>query len=399
MSDVKSPDALEACRAEVAALRNLAGQTRSPALFGNSEALRVSRFLAHPVCSNVAAIALGSVKADDRPDRVAVARRLITAYKKALADEPRSPLRRQGEDIWTRILREELPPLLKHVEAENAESLAAYLLEFGASFVWFGGVTTAVDAFGLTRNPPLVALLYYDKLVSLAESLGILRHENPEQGPWGVNLKSDVATLIRQIEAEIGIGVLPPMGAVHTDGLVIPGGVLHYRHLTSLYAALQLPRAGAVCEYGGGLGICAMYARKLGLTDYTIYDLPISNLLSAHYLIHAIGAENVRLYGEEPRDNAVKILPYWDCLNAPDKRYATAFNQDSIPEIDDSLIEAFLREIRRTTQNVFVSQNHEAFHPRTVSQFTRRAGGYERLTRAKSWLREGYVDEVFRIVD
>jgi hypothetical protein len=34
-----------------------------------------------------------------------------------------------------------------------------------------------------------------------------------------------------------------------------------------------------------------------------------------------------------------------------------------------------------------------------VSQFTRRAGGYERLTRAKSWLREGYVDEVFRIVD
>jgi hypothetical protein len=339
------------------------------------------------------------VKADDRPNRIAVAQRLIVAYHKALADEPSSPLRRKGEDIWTRILRDELPPLLKHVEERNALRLADYLLDFSATRVWFGGITTAVDHYGWTRDPTLVAILYYDKLVCLAESLGLLQLENPEQGPWGENLKSDVVALVRQIEAEIGIALAPPMGAVHTDGLAIPGGILHYRHINSLYAALKLPRSGAVWDFGCGLGLCALYARRLGVKDYTIFDLPISNLLAGHYLIHAIGGEHVSLHGEEQRAGTIKVLPYWDCLKTQDKEFAATLNQDSLPEIDDSLVDAFLRDIRRSTAGVFISLNHEAFHPRTVRHFTQRVGGFRPLSRTKSWIREGYVDEAFAIAD
>lgn len=397
MPDVEPADALAACQAQMTSVRKLIAHTRSPALFGRAESMNVDRVLAHALRSAVAPISFGSVKADNRPNRIAIAQRLIVAYRKALADEPSSPLRRKGEDIWTRILRDELPPLLKHIEEGNALRLADYLLEFGATRVWFGGVTTAVDHYGWTREPNLVAVLYYDKLVCLAESLGLLRLENPEQGPWGENLKTDVAALVQKIEAEIGIALVPPMGAIHTDGLTIPGGVLHYRHINSLYAALKLPRSGAICEYGGGLGLCAMYARRLGVTDYTIFDLPISNLLAGHYLIHAIGGENVSLYGEPQGRDSVKVLPYWDCLNTRDSQFAATLNQDSFPEIDDSLVDAFLRDIKRSTEGVFISLNHEAFHPRTVRHFTQRVGGFRPLARTKSWIREGYVDEVFAI--
>ncbi|MFM2445034.1 MAG: hypothetical protein RJB09_2220, partial [Pseudomonadota bacterium] len=152
-----------------------------------------------------------------------------------------------------------------------------------------------------------------------------------------------------------------------------------------------------ICEYGGGLGLCAMYARRLGVTDYTIFDLPISNLLAGHYLIHAIGGENVSLYGEPQRSDSVKVLPYWECLHVRDRQFAATLNQDSFPEIDDSLVDAFLRDIKRSTEGVFISLNHEAFHPRTVRHFTQRVGGFRPLARTKSWIREGYVDEVFAI--
>ncbi len=112
MTDVDPTDALATCQAQMAAVRKLIAHTRSPAVFGRPEAMNVDRVLAHPLRSAVAPVSFGSVKADDRPNRIAVAQRLIVAYHKALADEPSSPLRRKGEDIWTRILRDELPPLL-----------------------------------------------------------------------------------------------------------------------------------------------------------------------------------------------------------------------------------------------------------------------------------------------
>jgi hypothetical protein len=161
---------------------------------------------------------LGSHPADDRPNRTRVAARLIEAYHAALRDEALSPLKREGDDMWTGLLRSELPELLAAIDHRDPEGLARYLQTFGTSYVWFGGITTCVDGYSPGLAPEQVALTYLDKLVCLAESLGVLRIENPASGPWGENLRVDPDRLVDGIAQVTGIDPSPPLGIIHTDG-------------------------------------------------------------------------------------------------------------------------------------------------------------------------------------
>lgn len=374
-------------------------QSRSPALFSSSDDFLTEKLLSHPIKSLNAELQLASEPAGNIENRVAVAERLIKAYHKALADEVNSPLRREGEDLWTGLLRNELPELLSAIDSHDAEKLANFLTNFGTSYVWFGGITTCIDGFNKDLRPEKIALTYHDKLVSLAESLGVLRYESPESGPWGENILAEPEALLNQIAAKIGIDIHPPMGIIHTDGIKAGKSILHYRHINALYSALRLHAVNkqqeAVCEFGGGLGMTAMYSRRLGVNDYTIFDLPITCLLAGHYLIHALGENNVALYGEAIQQNAVRLLPYWECQTQNDSRFAWALNQDSFPEISDNLIMEYLKQIKRTASAGFMSINHECFHPRTVMNFTQQSGGFELLHRSKCWVRDGYVEELF----
>ena len=127
----------------------------------------------------------------------------------------------------------------------------------------------------------------------------------------------------------------------------------------------------------------AMYARRFGIMDYTMLDLPITCLLAGHYLMHAVGEDQVSLYGEDLSDDTIKILPYWECLNIPDKSMELTVNQDSLPEISDNLIGEYLMQIKRMTKKHFLSINHETFHPRSVFNFVRSSEGYESISRSK----------------
>ena len=386
--------------AELAALTTRLARVPSPGLTESDAGRHTERLLAHALGSQAPAAVLGSHPADDRPNRARVAARLIDAYHAALRDEALSPLKREGDDMWTGLLRSELPELLAAIERRDPEGLARYLQTFGTSYVWFGGITTCVDGYSPGLSPEQVALTYLDKLVCLAESLGVLRIENPESGPWGENLRVDPDRLVEGIAHAIGIDPAPPLGIIHIDGLPTGRGLFHYRHVNALYAALRVaahtPTGGAVCELGGGLGITALYARRLGVARYTILDLPITCLLAGHYLLHALGEDAVSLYGEPDPGTGVRLLPYWDCLTLPPRSVALTLNQDSLPEIADNLVKAYLHEIRRITTDAFLSINHESDHPRTVTRFVRAAGGYAPVYRARCWVREGYVEELFR---
>ncbi|KAF2988883.1 hypothetical protein OGR47_19355 (plasmid) [Methylocystis sp. MJC1] len=384
----------------LADLTKLISESRSPGLFSES-GLLTERLLAHPAKFPLPPVRFASKPAEQKNNRVEVAARLIAAYHKALDDEPASALKRQGEDLWTGLLRNELPQLIECVETRNPAQLAEYLLQFGRSFVWFGGITTCVDGYNRDLGPDNVALTYLDKLVCLAESLGVLPLENPESGPWGENLRANIDVIAQQIEDALGIEISPPLGVIHTDGVETSRGVLHYRHINSLYMAARISVLNRgfypVCELGGGIGIGAMYARRLGYRDYTILDLPISCLLAGHYLIHAVGADEVSLYGEEQKKDAIKILPYWKCMSLPDKSYGIIVNQDSLPEIDDNLIRQYLVQFSRIGAGYVLSINHEYFYPRTAHHFFSSHESFEKLYRSKCWVREGYVEEVYRI--
>jgi len=383
-------------------LRNIIELGRSPGLSSAPEDLLTERLMAHPVLKPRPNIELASVPASDLPNRVEIAERLISSYHKALVDEADSPMKRDGEDVWTGLLRNELPDLLSSIDKRDPVGLAEFLKNFGKSYVWFGGITTCIDGYNRNLERSQIGISYWDKLVCLAESLGIIRMENPENGPWGENLLIDPSRLTCLIEKELGIDVSAPLGIIHTDGLKTHKGVFHYRHINSLYSAIRATRLtkchGSVCEIGGGIGLTAMYALRLGQKKYTILDLPITCLLAGHYLMHAVGANNVALYGEKEINNgAIKILPYWEYLNLKSDSFELVLNQDSLPEIADNLVMEFLDQIKRTSNNLFLSINHECFYPRTVKNFVHQSGGFEQVYRTKCWVREGYLEELYRV--
>lgn len=345
-----------------------------------------------------------------RPGHLESAKRLLRAYKRAQADSTAAAIKPRNEDLWTDLLRTNMGPLLQILERDDPSALSDYLLHFGEQYTWFGGLTFSLDGYLLgSADRSLVAFTYLDKLICLAESLGVLPMEHPEHGRWGINLYSDVADIVRRIERALGISIAPPT-AMHVVGIRTPAGALHYRHLNAIYVASRLKallaRAGddAICEYGGGLGVVALYARRLGIADYTLFDIPLTNVFAGYFLIASLGDEAVSLYGEQPDQGTIKVLPFWKCVDAPDKAFRISMNQDSFPEIDADLVNRYLREIARTTQAYFLSINQEAESEITpqrrqlnVSAMLQDRPDFVRLSRSKYWLREGYVEELYEL--
>ncbi len=366
------------------------------------------KVVTHPVVKGMPAVGLSSERPRGHADE-ATTRRLLDAYSKAISEEHSAKLKAPSDDLWTNLVNTELGELLQILKARDVKALSEYLSHVGEEYTWAGGLCLSVDGYTPPQaEPAQVALTYLDKLVCLAESLGVLDVENPEQSvQWGSNLYHDIDDLVDRIEKTIGIPIAPPVGVIPVDGLSTARGPLHYRYFNALYAALRL-RALAhqdpgVCEYGGGLGLVAYYAYQLGLRDYTLYDLPLSNLFAGHYLIGTLGADAVCLHGEGARPGTVSVLPYWSCLDASAKSFELALNQDSFPEIDPTLVREYFRQIARTTSKYFLSINQEARaamgsrSQNSVPALIRDHEEFQRVYRMKYWIREGYVEELYEL--
>ena len=142
----------------------------------------------------------------------------------------------------------------------------------------------------------------------------------------------------------------------------------------------------------------------MGYRNYTLFDIPITNLFAGNFLINAIGPDAVTLFGEKPFADTIKVMPYCTCHDIPDQSFDLALNQDSFPEIDETLVRHFLTEIRRTSRSLFLSINHEAQSDMTInrkqlnlSAILKHQPGFTRLSRKKYWLREGYAEEAYRL--
>lgn len=90
------------------------------------------------------------------------------------------------------------------------------------------------------------------------------------------------------------------------------------------------------------------------------------------------------------------VKKYVECFN--DMRINIVDIHNQLNSIDQtSFILEYLKQIKRTTQKYFLSINHECFHPRTVFNFIKSSSGYELVSRSKCWVREDYIEEVYRI--
>jgi putative sugar O-methyltransferase len=371
---------------------------------------RYTRIIQHPPVYGQPHISLSRTKSQPGARHLEVADRLIHAFIAASRDEADRRITGSGDDVWTEIQRGELAHFWGVIERRDPRALSEYLLRFGEDGMRFGGLTFFQDGYNQINDEALIALSYFDKAVCLAEAMGCIRHENPEQGEWGENLYRNVDEIFDAIEEEFGAPITPPQHTTGVFGIRTSRGVFHYRHMNALYAAWRIRgmlscQADAVCEFGGGLGAIPYFLRGLGVRDYTIYDLPIANVFAGHFLMNSLSPEHVVLYGEKDCADAIKVLPYWQHLDAPDKQFELTINQDSFPEIDAATVRSYISNIQKTTRKYFISINHEAESPvpnsnkrhLNVSRLMGLFPSFRRIQRSRYWIREGYVEEVYAI--
>lgn len=135
-------------------------------------------------------------------------------------------------------------------------------------------------------------------------------------------------------------------------GVASRRGVISYRVPQAMYQARRIStllrdiRQPKVLEIGGGLGRTAFYARKLGIHDYTIVDIPVSAMAQGYFLGRTLGAESVALAGEGDEARRIKIMPPSYFLDS-DRQYDLVVNVDSLTEIGRAAADEYWSAIQQ----------------------------------------------------
>jgi len=345
-------------------------------------------------------------------NNVKLCQRLIRAYKYSVLQGRENSLSQPKDDLWTGIIKDELRPLVTILDKGDAVGLLEFLIQFGGEYRWFGGITTGIDGYNhWDQSVDTIAQTYLDKLICLAESLGVLPVEVPEFGEignWGLNASFTPEQIASTISEKLKIDIVPPTGVIPVSGLKIQNGVLHYRHINALYSAIRIrslvEKGSHICEIGGGLGFVAYYLSLLGKYKTTLYDLPIVNVLSGFVLISMLGDKSVALEGEEGKDASIRISSFWNFSKSEDNEYDIVFNQDSFPEIQRNILDFYVENISRACKGYFLSINHEASHKisetnshTTVRDLLQDNPRFDCNLRYPYWLRRGYVEELYLV--
>ncbi|MBA3746903.1 MAG: putative sugar O-methyltransferase [Solirubrobacterales bacterium] len=317
-------------------------------------------------------------------------------------------------DLWT-MIAEAQQDFARLLARDDPQQLAAYLCNVSRHSASHGIAQGRMEYERIqhdSRYRDFVVRMAHDKLILLAEAVGAIAPDNPEQGELGRGVRSRPEDLVERIEQRLGLTIAPPA----VDGAMLKlqtsRGLFGERDLNAIYTAHLLSglRAGkdaptSVCEIGGGTGRVALWARRMGLQSYAIIDLPLVNVVQGFYAMKTMPPEDVILYGERPPGSAtgcVQILPPHAVDELGDTSFDLFLNQDSMPEMDGAIAARYLAWIARVCREAFVSINHETKPPYgdgmahvSVPEMVDQVGGLRLQSRYPYWLRRGYVVEIY----
>jgi hypothetical protein len=360
----------------------------------------------HPIPSDPLHVPVIAIDGINSPQHVETCKRLIRAYKATMAQRHALKSIAAG-DLWSHIVEHHFGEMLAIIENEDAEKLSGFLTHFGRDYVWFGGVATGIDGSNYwDTSLEGIAFSYFDKLVCLAEAIGVLPVENPENGEkgnWGKNIRVAPNEIAEAISKTLGIAIAPPTGIIPVVGINTTQGPIHYRHINALYLAMRIFQmigaGGRIAEFGGGIGLAAYYLRGWGQRDITLYDIPVTNMLSGFFLIGALGQDAVCLEGEPMHEDRIKIRAGWNCTEAPDRHFKLVANQDAFPEMNRLMFDAYVREIKRTSKFLLHinTEAGPAIQQVPVAKILNADNELSRVARSPYWLRRGYVEEVYLV--
>lgn len=337
---------------------------------------------------------------------VVLCQRLIDAHARALCESPPTA------GIWAlEDFQRRQSALSAAVLGGDPVSLAGQLASmFRSEFVVglaFGSLTLAPRSPLSRRFWPLYIL---SKLVCLGESQGIAPLENPEQGRAGPAFSRGIDGLVADVEAALQLSIdFPDVGAAY--GIDAAGRLISFDSPDQIYAARRICDAIRthlptldhrlhLVEIGGGYGGMAHRLAQMVPCRYTIIDLPLINVLQGYFLSKSLGENHVSLYGEERRP--IAILPT-QALQHIEPPIDVVANKDSLPEIPRPAALDYVSWIRRDCQGLFFSYNQEAAAvvagaPQLlVGDLVAEVGGFRRLRRDRSWLRQGYAEDIYAV--
>ncbi len=240
----------------------------------------------------------------------------------------------------------------------------------------------------------------HKRLIRLAEAVGTVP-------VWlqGANRPDDrdlnVETLLAKLDEALHFKIDFPNPYPGEFGLKSSRGLINHRAVFAIYQAWRLATWASgsgdtrVLEIGAGSGRTAYHARKLGLRDYTIVDLPLTNVAQANFLGRALDPSLLVLSGEDhdaSQNDRIRIFgPSW--LDRSSETFDIALNADSITEMDPRHATAYFEKLA-SRADVFISINHEAntFSAKDLPLF---AGVSHKPLRYPYWLDDSYVEETF----
>lgn len=335
---------------------------------------------------------------------IALSKRLLKSYKTAINFQKT----KKQKDIWTDLASGNHKEFIEVLEEDDPKSLARYLLSMHARGISQGLIQGKKEYEKLRASRifrKFLGVNTKDKLVSLAEYLGILPFENPEQGVYGVNIYKNENGIVSEIEKKLGFEIATPDFENALLKLKLRKGSLHVRDIYALYTGIRVVeivgKKSKVAEIGGGVGKAAYYSYGLGIRDYSIFDLPYVNVLQGYFLLKAF-PKSVSLYGEE--EKAIKILPDFMFEKMPKKRFDLVLNSDSFPEISKAVVRKYLADIKKNTKKYLLSINQEgqsnfaSIRQSIAGKMIEESGGFRREYRFPFWVRKGYVEELYSII-
>ncbi|HET9848010.1 MAG TPA: hypothetical protein VFR68_05585 [Candidatus Dormibacteraeota bacterium] len=354
---------------------------------------------------------LGASRVPGRAD-VEIATRLITAWERAT--------RADGADtagMWSSA-NQELRELLEPIEKNDPDHLANVLTGmFHSRFIQ--GMAHGFRHREWVASRRLVPMTIEDRLVSLAEYLGIVPAETSEQGESAAAARNGLEDLVVKLERALGHSLaFPEVGA--PSGIRVADRLLTMRSMEHIYAAARIKRGARLAgladeapisavEIGGGYGglcywITLQFVQRL--RRYRIVDLAWVNVIQGYFLCRALGADRVSLFGEPPRQievlptSAVEALP---AMSPAKGETRVVINQDSLPEMLPEVARAYLRWTGRQSGALFYSYQQESANrvngipQNIVHQLCTEVPSLRLLARDLSWTRDGYTEELYRV--
>jgi len=354
--------------------------------------------------------------AEPGPLDLVIAGRALAAYRAAKGGAGGSVTGSKG-DVWTEF-RARQQDFLSVLESSHADALAAYLCAMDRMDATHG-ITAGHVMYREMRQSGFarkkMARVIHDKLLALAEAVGAVPLENPEQGSWGENETLDVQRLVDAIDRKLAVPFRPPVVAGGALALHAGGRFILDRDVMSLYAAWRVRqilgvRTGTrVAEIGAGVGRVAFWYRRFDANAaYWIFDLPHVNALQAFYLAKADPTVPLRLYGEPDAIpgsvGATHVLPHFEIETMRSEPFDLVLNQDSFPEINEAAVIRYLEWVRATKSRFFLSINHESRpaapgggRQLNVAAVLDMVGGFSLVSRHAFPLRRGYAEELYAV--